>query len=220
MRRSTPSLLFVALLGVALCASGLAEPPTPASHYRWKDASGVVHFSDTIPTSALGRGYDVVNNQGMVIRHVDREQTPAEREAAAAAATRAAAAKRAARQQSVQDAQLLSAYPTDKALEASQQAQLKQLQAEIATLQTNLRSQETSLTELLGHAADLEHAGKPIPPFINKRIADQRQTVNSERAALAGRNADLAKARAASAAQLERYRELRAKQDKDADSSP
>ncbi|MGH8125749.1 MAG: DUF4124 domain-containing protein [Rhodanobacteraceae bacterium] len=209
MRRFSPSLPVMALLCCGLCAPAFAGPPTPATHYRWKDASGVVHFSDTIPASALAGGYDIVNNEGMVVRHVDRELTPSERHAAAAAAERTATAQRKMQQRRIADAQMLSAYPSDKDLEQSQQAQLQQTKADIATVETNLRSQEDSLTELLARAADLEHSGKPIPAYINQRIADQRTTVNSERAALAQRRADLMNARARFATQLAHYRALR-----------
>lgn len=211
MRRTVLSLLPVVLLAVAVTLPAAAGAPTPAEHYRWKDTAGVVHFSDTIPASALAGGYEVVDNKGQVVRRVARELTPAERQTAAAEAARAAAAKREAQQQHMEDAQMLAAYPTDTALEQSQQAQLKQIQADLATLKTNLDSQEDSLAELLSHAADLEHANKPVPPFVSKRIAVQRDTVNGERAALAQRHADLAKAQAKFAAQLQRYRSLRAK---------
>jgi hypothetical protein len=206
-----PCILPVVAAALLMAGVAVGDPPTPTTHYRWKDASGIMHFSDTIPPSALAGGYDIVNNQGMVVRHVARELTPAERKAAAAAAAKATTARRLARQQGVEDAQLLAAYPTDKALEASQKAQLGQLENEITALQTNLHSQEDSLTELLGQAADLEHAKKPIPPYLHKRIADQRKTVNAERNALAQRHDNLAGTKAKFAAQLERYRALRAK---------
>ena len=209
MRRLASSLLITALLGAGSCAPAWAGPPTPTTHYRWKDASGVVHFSDTIPSSALAGGYDVVDDSGMVVRHVDRELTPAERHQAAAVAAHAATAKREAQQRRVEDAQMLAAYPSDKDLEQSQQAQLQQIQFDISSLVTNLRSQEDSLTELLAHAADMERSGKPIPPFVNKRIAEQRASVDDERAALAQRRADLANAKTRFAAQLEHYRALR-----------
>ncbi len=201
------------LLATALLIAGVAAaaPPTPSTHYRWKDAQGVVHFSDTIPASALAGGYDVVSSDGRVIRHVQRELTPAERKAAAAEAAREAAAKRRAQQQTIEDAQLLSAYPDVQSLEASQQGQLRQIEGDIATLETNLRNQEATLTDLLGHAADLEHAKQPIPPYIHKRIAKQRQTINDERHALSQRREDLADARVRFAKQLEHYRELRAR---------
>lgn len=212
MRRIVLTLLPVALLAVCIAMPcSAADNSTPIVHYRWKDTAGVVHFSDTIPASALAGGYDVVNNDGRVVRHVARELTPAERQAAAVTAAREAAVKRAARQQGLEDSQMLAAYPTDKDLEQSQQAQLQQIQTDIATLQTNLRSQEDSLTELLAHAADLEHSGEPIPAHLSKRIADQRETVNGERGAVAQRRVDLAHAQTRFAVQLQRYRALRAK---------
>ena len=210
MRRISSCLLSAAV-ACGMCALAFAAPPTPTTHYRWTDASGVVHFGDTMPSSALAGGYDIVNAQGMVVRHVERELTPAERRAATARAAQDAATKREAQQRRVADAQMLTAYPTDKDLQASQQAQLRQIQADIGSLETNLRSQEDSLTELLAHAADLEHSKQPIPPDVGKRIAEQRQSVNDERAALAQKRADFARAEVRFAAQLEHYRALRVK---------
>jgi chromosome segregation ATPase len=209
MRRTVLLLLPALLLAASAVTPVRATNNATAVHYRWKDAAGVVHFADTIPASALAGGYDVVNNDGRVVRHVGRELTPAERKAAAAEAAREAAAKRAALQQSLEDTQMLSAYPTDKDLQQSQQAQLQQIETDIATLQTNLRSQEGTLTDLLAHAADLEHSGKPIPADVNRRISEQRESVSEERNALAQRRADLANAQKNFAVQLQRYRALR-----------
>lgn len=211
MRRTIVSWVSLLMLAAVVALPAMAGPPTPSEHYRWKDTAGVVHFSDTIPASALPGGYDIVNNDGRVVRHVGRELTPAERAAAAAAAAQAAAAKRAANQQHLEDAQMLAAFPTAKALEQSQQGQLQQIEADIKNLQANLGNQEDSLGELLSHAADLEHAKKPIPPYVNKRIAAQRDTVNNERAALVQRRADLANAKLKFAAQLQRYHDLKTK---------
>lgn len=203
--------LLVAVLASVLVSVAMAADTAAATHYRWKDASGVVHFSDTIPAAALAGGYDIVNNQGMVVRHVARELTPEERRVAADAAAKAAAARRDAQQRQLEDTQMLAAYPTDKDLQASQQAQLKQIQTDIATLESNLRSQEDSLTDLLAHAADMEHAKQPIPPSVHKRITEQRTIVSDERRALVQRRADYANTEARFAAQLNRYRTLRAK---------
>jgi hypothetical protein len=209
MRRTVLLLLPALLLAASAVTPAHATNNATAVHYRWKDAAGVMHFADTIPASALAGGYDVVDNDGRVVRHVARELTPAERKAAAAEAAREAAAKRAAQQQSLEDTQMLSAYPTDKDLQQSQQAQLQQIETDIATLQTNLRSQEGTLTDLLAHAADLEHSGKPIPAEVNRRISEQRESVNEERNALAQRRTDLANAQKKFAVQLQRYRALR-----------
>ncbi|HET7930466.1 MAG TPA: DUF4124 domain-containing protein [Rhodanobacteraceae bacterium] len=206
-----PSVLLVLAAVLSMAGSVAVADTTPATHYRWTDSAGVVHFGDTIPSSALAGGYDIVDDKGLVVRHVGRELTPAERKAAALAAAKAAATRRDAQQQKLEDAQLLSAYPTAKSLADSQQGQLLQMQTQITTLEGNLRNQEASLTELLAHAADLEHNKQTIPPYVHTRIADQRQTVNSERAALAQQRVDLANAKVRFAAQLDHYRKLRAR---------
>lgn len=212
MRRFARIILPAALLALGFaCAVNATDTTSPTLHYRWTDAAGVVHFSDTIPASALARGYEVVNNEGRVVRRVGRELTPAERRAAEAEAAQQAAARHTAQQQHLEDMQLLAAYPTEKALAESQHGQLQQINADIAALQSNLRSQEDSLTELLSQAANLQHAHQPIPPGISQRIAAQRTTVSDERKALVQRRADLANAQARFAAQRQRYRELRAK---------
>lgn len=212
MHRPALTLMTATLLGLGMCAPAFAaDNSTPTTHYRWTDTSGVVHFGDTIPSSALAGGYDIVNDQGRVVRHVAPELTPAARRAATAAAAREAAVQREARQRQIEDTQMLAAYPTAHDLDQSQQAQLQQIQSDIKTLETNLRSQEDSLTELLAHAADIEHSGKPVPAGVNKRIADQRQVVNDERNALAQRRTDYANSKAKFAARMDHYHALRAK---------
>ncbi|MER3546553.1 MAG: DUF4124 domain-containing protein, partial [Rhodanobacteraceae bacterium] len=108
--RVRPLAPFAALL---FCAVAWAGDNTPTTHYRWRDAQGGLHYSDSMPPDAVRFGYDIVNDQGLLVRHVDREKTPAERAAAAAQAEREAAAKRAADSQALADRQLLAAYPNE-----------------------------------------------------------------------------------------------------------
>ena len=115
MRLNALMLPLSLLLAIAVSAPAFASN-TPSEHYRWTDSAGVVHFSDTIPASALVGGYDIVNNQGRLIRHIGRELTPQERRAQAAEAARQAAARRVAQQRNLENAQLLSAYPAEKDL--------------------------------------------------------------------------------------------------------
>ena len=205
-----PATLPIVIAMAALLAAPLwAHADTPVTHYRWKDTAGVVHFSDTIPASALAGGYDIVDNHGKVVRHVERELTPAERRAAATAAVHAAAEARAQKQRQMADVQMLAAYPTEKDLVAYQQAQLHQIQLDIDTLAANLKGQEDALADLLGRAANAQHGRGNVEAALDHRITEQREAVNEERAALVRRRADLAVAREQNTAQIKRYRALR-----------
>lgn len=209
MRTALLTLSLAALLGFATVAA--AQSQTSPTHYRWHDPHGGLHYSDAIPPDAVRFGYDVLNDQGMLVRHVDREKTPAERAAAAAQTAQAAQAKRAADQQVRQDQQLLTAYPTEAELREAHTAQLAQMQQSINTMQDNLHSQEQSLADLLAHAADLQRTGQPVPKFMHDRVTTQRQTVAEERNEVARMQRERSATAQQQARELQRYRALRVK---------
>lgn len=204
--------LLSASIAALLCLSTAAgvRANTSSYHYRWHDAQGGLHYSDSIPPNAVRLGYDIVDDNGFLVRHVERQQTPSERAAAEAEAARAAAAQRAAQNQASADRQLLASYPSEAELREAQQAKLAQMQQSIDTTQSNLRGQEQNLTELLAHAADLERSGKTVPPELRKRLADQRQSVADERNALARLQSERETSARQMDAELKHYRLLSA----------
>lgn len=211
MRRLIVPSAAMACSLLLTAAGAFAANDAPTTHYRWHDASGGLHYSDSIPPDALRYGYDVLNSGGMVIRHVNRELTPQERAAAAAQAAQTAAAKRAADQQALADRQLIAAYPTEAELREAQQAKLAQMQQSIQTTRMNLRSQEQSLADLLADAAELERSGRPVPNYLRQRLATQRTSVAEERNEMAQQQRRIDATAQQFADELARYRALRAK---------
>ncbi|MDQ2972048.1 MAG: DUF4124 domain-containing protein [Rhodanobacteraceae bacterium] len=205
------------VIGALLLFAGgaVAQNDTPSTHYRWRDAAGGLHYSDAIPPGAVRFGYDVLNADGLLVRHVNRELTPQERAAVAAQTAQAAAVKRAADQQALADRQLIAAYPTEAELREAQQAKLAQLQQGMQTTRMNLRSQEQSLADLLAHAAELERSGKPVPNFMRERLVTQRASVTGERSAMAQMQRQIDATTQQFADELQRYRTLRAKMQSD-----
>jgi len=55
----------------------------------------------------------------------------------------------------------------------------------LTSARISLQSQEKSLAELLGHAAELDSNGKPIPANLAKKIADMRKQVEEQRTYIA-----------------------------------
>src|SRR5579859_7762553 len=101
MRRT----VFV-IASIALTA-GLHAQAQSGSHYRyrWKDATGLPHYSDSLTSDALKYGYDLVNDRGLVVQHIDRQLNPEERAAAQKQAEQQAAQQRAAEERARNDAQ-------------------------------------------------------------------------------------------------------------------
>ncbi|RCS28580.1 DUF4124 domain-containing protein [Rhodanobacter denitrificans] len=180
--------------------------------YKWYDAQGLMHFSDSLTAEAMKYGYDLVNDRGMVIQHVPRQLTAEERAAANKLAAEQAARQRAAQEQANADAQMLSAYPDEESYKISQQQALDTVDQQIHTTQINLRSQEKALTDLLGRAADIENAKGTVPRTLADSIAQQRNVVAGQRNTLRRQQALREQTVQSQARQLAHYRELRAAQ--------
>ena len=156
-------LLVLALTAcVGAGATGAVHATTPQDHnrYKWRDAQGNLHYSDSVPAEATKFGYDVVNPQGIVVKHVDRAKTADELAEAKLAASKALAERKAAEQRARDDEQLLSTYPQEEDLRRAQQQQLEMLNQQIKSSEVSLRNQEQSLAELLDRAAEAERTGK------------------------------------------------------------
>ncbi|NID16746.1 DUF4124 domain-containing protein [Luteibacter yeojuensis] len=203
------------LAGAVLCigTAALAQK-NPANNnayrYRWKDASGQSYFSDSLTSEAMKAGYDVVNSQGLVVRHVDRQLTAAERAAAKKVAEQKAAEEQARQQKQREDAQMLNAYPTEADFTAAKNAELDTFEQAARTTRLNLQGQEKSLADLLNRAGDLERAKQQVPKYLTDRITEQRNTVAALRATLQRQQEAKEAARVNTEAQLRHYRELKA----------
>lgn len=202
------------LAGAALClgAAALAQSNTSNNNgvrYKWKDASGASIFSDTLTPDALKSGYDVVNSQGMTVRHVDRALTADERAAARKLADQKAAQDQAQEQRRREDAQMLNAYPDETSFMAAKNAEVDNFEQAARTTRLSLQGQEKALADLLNRAADLERAKQPVPPYLKDRIAAQRDTVTNLRTTLQRQQAAKDTAKAGLDAQLKHYRDVK-----------
>lgn len=209
MRKSL--LVFAAVVLVAslsVCAQN-----TGNIRYKWYDGQGLMHFSDSLTAEAMKYGYDLVNDHGMVVRHVPRQLSAEERAAANRLAAEQAAKQRAAQEIANAEAQMLAAYPNEESYRISQQQVLDTIDQQIHTTQINLHSQEKALTDLLGRAADIENAKEAVPKFVIDSIAKQRDVVNDQHHTLKRLQARRAQTALMQAKQLARYRELKAAQD-------
>jgi hypothetical protein len=209
--------IFIAFLGLTMSAGAVEKAKAKVGeqvHYKWKDAQGSLHYDDTLPEAALQFGYDMVNHNGMLIRHVDRARTAEEQKADKETAAKAAAEKHVAEQQAQHDQQILAAYPNEKDLMHNQQAQLDSLDQEVRATQLSLDSQEKSLASMLSRAAELERTGKTVPPALQKQIEAQRSVVAKQKDFITAKHKERADTVQRFANELAHYSELRAAQSK------
>jgi hypothetical protein len=200
--------VYIAAISMATVLSVHAQN-TGTVRYKWRDAKGLPHYSDSLTAEAMKYGYDLVNDQGMVVRHVEKQLTPEERAAAQKAVAEQAAQRQAEEARQRADLQMLNAYGDEASLKQAQQEELDTIDQQINTTRLNLHSQEKTLTDLLGRAAELERTKQAVPKYLVDSIAEQRNVVAGQRAALERQQQHRDAAQTQAAQQLEHYRALK-----------
>ena len=206
--RKTRLRLCLILLASSVVISAFAAGNV---RYKWRDADGNLHYSDSLPADANVYGYDMVSAQGIVVKHVPPAMTPEQRAAAKAEAAEVRSVKDEAERQDRENAQLLAANPTEADLRNAQKQQIEMIDLHVKSLETGLQSLERNLTDLLGRAADLERDSTPVPARLTAQIADVRGKINAQHAQLDRRQAEREKTLQGFAEELDRYRALREK---------
>lgn len=208
--RSAVAILALFLSSVVLAAG---NPANKRDHnrFKWRDGEGDLHYSDALPAEAAKYGYEVINPQGVVVKRVEREKTPEERAAAQAELARIKAEKDQAAARVKADQQMLAAYPTEDDLKHAQQLQTDMMDQTITSAHVSLESQEKSLADLLGHAAELDRSGKSVPTTLAKRIGEARKDVEEQRAYIARKERERSENAERFRTELEHYRDLKAK---------
>ncbi len=213
--RKTVSIIAGVAMMACMAAHAFPSKTSPSSlRYKWHDSQGNLHFSDSLTTDAIKNGYDIVNDRGIVVRHIDRTLNAEEKVEAKKQADALAAQQRSAQEQVRSDSQMLSAYPNEDAYRAVLRQELDNIDQQINTTQINLRSQEKALTDLLGRAGDLERAKQPVPKYLTDSIAKQRGVVANQRTTLERQQDNRDSTAKRMELQLRHYRDLKAAQGK------
>lgn len=161
IRSGLPLLL---LLGVIAVSTAHAEL------YRYVDDKGVVVLNrQGVPPQHIGKGYEVLNDQGRVVRVVPPAPTLAERQRLLEAKAQASS-----------DAQLLRLYASVDDVERAKVRKLSELDSVIGITRGNLQSLRTQQENLQSQAADHERAGRTVP----KQLLTQIDNLSKEQASL------------------------------------
>ncbi len=203
--------MFGRSIKIVTCALLLASVLAHAqdrNRYRWHDADGGLHYGDALPADAGKYGYDVLSPQGIVIKHVDRAKTPAERKAEAARTEQEQQARAVSERQDRSDRQLLATYPTEDDLLRDQRVERELLDQELDSLRAELNSSEQLLSDQLDAAANYEQRKEAVPGKLAGQITELRTRIVDQRRYLQRRQGERQAADARHAQELSRYRTL------------
>ena len=135
-----------------------------AELYRYVDDKGTTVLSrQGVPPEYIGKGYEVLNDQGRVIQVIAPAPSPEEMKRILADKARASS-----------DTQLLRLYSTPEDVERARARKLAELDGLIGVARGNLQSVRTQQANLQSQAADHERAGRAVPAHLLAQIENQK----------------------------------------------
>ena len=137
-----------------------AEDASGELLYRYVDSKGVTVLDRQVPPEYTGKGYQVLNSRGRVLRTVAPAPTAEE-----------LARLQAQKAQADANAQLLQRYSSVSAVDKALARKLAELDAMLASLQTNLQALLAQQVSLQGQAAEQERAGHDVSPQLLGQLA-------------------------------------------------
>lgn len=194
----------------------VALPVSAGKLYKWVDEKGNVHYSDRVPPEAAKLAREEKNQDGVTVKEVARAKTEEELAAEAAQRVKDEEARKIAEAQAQADRALMLSYTTEDDLLRAREQELGVIEANMATAKLTIASQEKNLSDLLAHAADFERNKKPVPQAVTDSIAHVRAQIEAQQKTLKEREGSKDTVHNEYEAKLLRWRELSAKNAKDA----
>lgn len=155
----------------SLCAlASLASSVSYAvEYYRYADERGITVISrQGVPPHLIGNGYEVLSEQGRVIRVVPRAPTPEEYRR-----------MQAEKEQAKLDRQLLMLYTRVEDIDRARDRKIADIDGQISIARGNLLSVDSLKSDLQSQAASQERAGRAVAPQLLKQIDDA--TIDQQR---------------------------------------
>ena len=168
-------LVFKPPAQVFLCAVILLTVPLAGQCrdlYRYTNDKGIIVLDDRIPVDHATRGYEVINEKGVVIEVVARalsDEEQAQRDVKDLLAAAASAEQERLRKW---DHSLLLRYSTIEDIEAARERSLRDLRIRVSILKSNGRSIKQQVENYQAVAADTERSGGTVDVKILAAIEE------------------------------------------------
>ena len=195
------------LVGLVLAASALVLPAfaLSADFYRYTNDQGVTVVDDHVPPEHVKKGYEVVNEKGVVIRVVPRELTPEEQEVADAHKQQEQRALAEQQRLKEWDESLLMRYSTVEDIEAAKQRALMDLKIRVSILKGNKRSLKQQVENYQSEAAEMERLGAEVDVSRLSKIEDLQSEIATTDRSIDDRENEIEAVSEAYDADIERF---------------
>lgn len=203
----TKRLILSRLMPLAVL---LATSPAALSVqlYRYINDEGSTVIDYQVPPQHVKKGYEVLNDKGVVISVVPRELT--EEEQQEADARKRLEQEAMLEQQRLQewDEALLLRYSSVEDIEAAQERALRDLRIRVSILKSNKRSLKQQVENYQAQAAEMERMGREVDVERLQAIEDLQSEIAISDRAIADREVEIEAVQKAFESDIERFEVL------------
>jgi len=193
-----------------LVAVAVAAPHASARIKCWTNNEGVRECGNTVPPEYAQKSHQELTKQGVKVKTTTRAKTPEElrKEAEADKIKQEEMRKRRAR--AAEDRVLLATYTTEDEMRLTRDEQRGVIDSRIKHTERIIEDLKSKRKTLQAEAAKQELSGKKVAPKLLGNIKLINDRIKKQRTIIEDRHRDQAALEARFAADLNRYRELKA----------
>lgn len=199
---------------IALILLLLGTPASASRLYKWIDAEGQIHYSDTVPPEAARHEREVKSSRGVTLERVDAaktsEQLEAEQRLREQEEARRQAAAEAARKQAAADRTLLLTFSNTAEIERARDDRVAVIDGQISMTHNRIEKLRDQQQRARQQAATAERTGRGDVQQLHQRISDFDRQINEHQSFISTKQLERQDLIDRFAADLARYNELRA----------
>jgi hypothetical protein len=213
---STRLLCTLALAALCVPALCMAQKSDGKKNYRWVDANGTIHYSDSIPPDQASRDRTLMNKEGVKVGFEQGEVTPAERAEIERKKAALEEEQRAKAEVQRRDRMLLETYLTVADIEDLRDRRLELLESQIKVTEAYLGNLRKKLETLQMEAsrfkpyATAENAPN-VPESLATEMSRTTASITSYEQTLARTRSDQQTLRASFDNDIARFKQLKNK---------
>ena len=196
--------LALAILLVAAAAARVEA----REMYRYVNDEGNTVIDYQVPPEYVSRGYEVLNEDGVVLRVVPRELTEEEKAAWSEQERREAETRAEQERMRQWDQSLLLRYSSVEDIEAARERALRDLRIRLSILKGNKRSIKQQVENYQSQAAEQERAGQAADMALLTTIEDLQEQIASADRSIADRQREIEEVAEAYQRDIERFEHL------------
>lgn len=176
--------------------------------YRYTNDRGNTVVDYQVPAEYVAKGYEVLNEDGVVVKVVPRTLTEDEQKVLNAQQSIEAQARAEEKRLREWDESLLLRYSTVADIEDARERALRDLRIRLSILKGNRRSLKQQVENYQAQAADLERIGQKVDVQRLAAIEDMQAEIDATDRAITERTREIDEVAAAYDRDIERFRML------------